>query len=42
MPLFFAVDYSMTFPVDKVENRPHFENLSAELEGVGRVTSEGG
>ena len=38
---FHSVDYSMTFPADIAENRPHFKNLSAEVEGVGRVTSEG-
>ena len=40
-PLFFSGDYSMTFPADKAENSPHFKKLSAEAEGVGRVTSEG-
>ena len=35
---FHSADYSMTFPADKAENRPHFENLSAEPEDVGRVT----
>ena len=29
--MFFIVDYSMTFPADKAENRPHFENLSARV-----------
>ena len=24
----------MTFPADKAENRPHFENLSARVESV--------
>ena len=28
---FHSADYSMTFPADKAENRPHFENLSARV-----------
>ena len=31
---FHSADYSMTFPADKAENRPHFENLSARVESV--------
>ena len=37
----FPEHYSMAFPADKAENSPHFKKLSVEVDGVGRVTSEG-